>query len=117
MLYGCVQLIYIILYTFLYYIHYIEPVSYKVAQNVHASGTQKYTNNCLHRTTIQKLSDAGLDTGEIMAISGHKCETALRSYWRPKLGHWRKWSNILATPSYTHKVIQLKLDSFSVIPQ
>lgn len=49
------------------------------------AGTQKYTNHCLRSTTIQKLSDAGLDTKEIMAVSGHKCEMATETQWPEKV--------------------------------
>lgn len=67
-----------------------------------AGTQQKYSNHCLRSTTIQKLSDAGLDTRQIMTVSGHKCETSLQSYWRPNQEDRRKWSNILATQTHTH---------------
>lgn len=47
-----------------------------------------------------------LDMRAIIAVSGHKCETSLQSYWRSKFGGWRKWSNILATPSNTRPLNQ-----------
>ena len=64
-----------------------------------AGRTESYTNHCLRATTIQKLSDAGLESKEIMSVTGHKNESSLRSYWRPNMDERRNWSTVLSTSS------------------
>ncbi|XP_056101432.1 uncharacterized protein LOC130080159 [Rhinichthys klamathensis goyatoka] len=67
-----------------------------------AAGTSKvYTNHCLRSTMVQRLSDAGLESREIMSVSGHKCESSLQSYWRPNLKQRKHWSDILAATENT----------------
>ncbi|KAK3096570.1 hypothetical protein FSP39_001389 [Pinctada imbricata] len=39
-----------------------------------------YTNHCVRATTITLLSHAGVETREIMKISGHRNESSIRSY-------------------------------------
>ena len=42
----------------------------------------KYTAHCLRATAIQRMSDAGLETRQIMFMSGHRNEASVRSYSR-----------------------------------
>ena len=55
-----------------------------------------YTNHCIRSTTIQKLSESGLEAREIMSVSGHKSEASLSSYWAPSLEKRKRWSNMLS---------------------
>lgn len=66
-----------------------------------AAGTKIYTNHCLRSTMVQRLSDAGFDSREIMSVSGDKCESSLKSYWRPNLNQRKRCSDILAATENT----------------
>ena len=43
---------------------------------------QRYTAHCLRATSIQALSDAGVELRHIMFMSGHRNEGSIRSYSR-----------------------------------
>ncbi|XP_051258053.1 uncharacterized protein fgf11b isoform X2 [Dicentrarchus labrax] len=62
-----------------------------VAQNMQASRNVEETYKSLSLQHHHSETDAGLDMREIMAGSGHKCETSHQSHWRLKLDAWRKW--------------------------
>ena len=55
----------------------------------------RYTNHCVRSTCIQRLAEAGLEAREIMAVSGHRNESSLRSYWAPSLENRKIWSSAL----------------------
>ncbi|XP_072723651.1 activating transcription factor 7-interacting protein 1 isoform X2 [Ciconia boyciana] len=72
--------------------------------SVAARLSQRYTNHSLRTTTIQLLCEAGLGPREIMAVTGHRSESAIRHYWGAAEVRYRAWSDITEnnTPSYLY---------------
>ncbi|XP_072779433.1 activating transcription factor 7-interacting protein 1 isoform X7 [Taeniopygia guttata] len=70
--------------------------------SVAARLSQRYTNHSLRTTTIQLLCEAGLGPREIMAVTGHRSESAIRHYWGSAEVRYRAWSDIMENnaPSY-----------------
>ncbi|MGH0124937.1 UNVERIFIED_CONTAM: hypothetical protein FKN15_020823 [Acipenser sinensis] len=54
-----------------------------------------YTNHCLRSTSVQMLLETCLETKEIMAMTGHKLESSIKSYWHPTLKQRKVWSSLL----------------------
>ena len=73
------------------------------------AGLPKYTNHSLRSTAVQRLSKAGLESREIMAVTGHRCETSLRNYWAPSIEERRRWSNVLLAGTAPSPDDQLQL--------
>ncbi|XP_064367468.1 activating transcription factor 7-interacting protein 1 isoform X2 [Dromaius novaehollandiae] len=75
--------------------------------SVAARLSQRYTNHSLRTTTIQLLCEAGLGPREIMAVTGHRSESAIRHYWGAAEVRYRAWSDIMEnnTPSYLYSKI------------
>lgn len=68
-----------------------------------------YTNHCIRATSVSVLDDAGLEARHIMAVSGHKSESSIRSYARSGLGTKRKMSDALAfyvNPENENKILE-----------
>ncbi|XP_069710711.1 activating transcription factor 7-interacting protein 1 isoform X2 [Phaenicophaeus curvirostris] len=70
--------------------------------SVAARLSQRYTNHSLRTTTIQLLCEAGLGPREIMAVTGHRSESAIRHYWGAAEVRYRAWSDIMENnvPNY-----------------
>ncbi|XP_075791243.1 activating transcription factor 7-interacting protein 1 isoform X2 [Pelodiscus sinensis] len=70
--------------------------------SVAARLSQRYTNHSLRTTTIQLLCEAGLGPREIMAVTGHHSESAIRHYWGAAEICYRAWTDIMEsnTPDY-----------------
>ncbi|KAM9635305.1 activating transcription factor 7-interacting protein 1 isoform 4-T4 [Morphnus guianensis] len=75
--------------------------------SVAARLSQRYTNHSLRTTTIQLLCEAGLGPREIMAVTGHRSESAIRHYWGAAEVRYRAWSDIMEnnTPNYIYSKI------------
>ncbi|XP_035759140.1 activating transcription factor 7-interacting protein 1 isoform X2 [Egretta garzetta] len=75
--------------------------------SVAARLSQRYTNHSLRTTTIQLLCEAGLGPREIMAVTGHRSESAIRHYWGAAEVRYRAWSDITEnnTPNYLYSKI------------
>ncbi|XP_039916888.1 activating transcription factor 7-interacting protein 1 isoform X1 [Hirundo rustica] len=75
--------------------------------SVAAKLSQRYTNHSLRTTTIQLLCEAGLGPREIMAVTGHRSESAVRHYWGSTEVCYRAWSDIMENnaPNYRYTKI------------
>ena len=68
----------------------------KISERLHLS--KKYTNHSVRATTVTTLSDNGIEARQIMNVTGHKCESSLRSYNTDNSNaQKRKISSILAS--------------------
>uniref|UniRef100_A0A1X7VK46 Tyr recombinase domain-containing protein n=1 Tax=Amphimedon queenslandica TaxID=400682 RepID=A0A1X7VK46_AMPQE len=64
-----------------------------LCQSTGASGY--YTNHSLHRTCASRLYNKGADEQEIMSITGHRSNNAVRLYKKASLEQEEKLSNML----------------------
>ncbi|MGH0135800.1 UNVERIFIED_CONTAM: hypothetical protein FKN15_069360 [Acipenser sinensis] len=75
-----------------------KPLGKNMIGNVMATLSEKamlskrYTNHCIRATTVQLLSDSGLETREIMSVTGHCNEGSIRSYWTANQQERHDWS-------------------------
>ncbi|XP_071408035.1 activating transcription factor 7-interacting protein 1 isoform X7 [Pithys albifrons albifrons] len=70
--------------------------------SVAARLSQRYTNHSLRTTTIQVLCEAGLGPREIMAVTGHRSESAIRHYWGSAEVRYRAWSDIMENNAHNY---------------
>lgn len=84
--------------------------------SVAARLSQRYTNHSLRTTTIQLLCEAGLGPREIMAVTGHRSESAVRHYWGSAEVRYRAWSDVMENnaPSYHYSKIPNEVRKESV---
>ncbi|XP_059328213.1 activating transcription factor 7-interacting protein 1 isoform X3 [Ammospiza nelsoni] len=84
--------------------------------SVAARLSQRYTNHSLRTTTIQLLCEAGLGPREIMAVTGHRSESAIRHYWGSAEVRYRAWSDIMenSAPSCRYSKIPNEVRKESV---
>ena len=65
---------------------------------------KEYTNHSIRATVVTNLSAAGLESREIMRVTGHKCERSLISYDRlDSAAQKRKACEILSGTNFDHK--------------
>jgi site-specific recombinase XerD len=55
--------------------------------------SKPYTNHCIRATCITNLDDNDIETRHIMGLSGHKSESAIRSYTK-RLSEKKKLSDV-----------------------
>ena len=61
-----------------------------------------YTNHCIRATCVTELSANGLEARQIMRVTGHRCESSLRTYEKDNtVAQKRLTSSILSGNSVT----------------
>ncbi len=59
--------------------------------------TKAYTNHSIRATAVTILDKSGFEARHILAVSGHKNESSIRSYSKTDLSTKRKMSETLST--------------------
>ncbi|XP_075430080.1 activating transcription factor 7-interacting protein 1 isoform X2 [Ascaphus truei] len=74
--------------------------------SVAARLSRRYTNHSLRATTIQLLCEAGLGPREIMAVTGHRSESAIKNYWGAAEIRCRAWADMDGNnPDFLYKTL------------
>ncbi|XP_047460232.1 zinc finger MYM-type protein 4 isoform X2 [Mugil cephalus] len=78
-------------------VHYLGDMLKKICEEVRLP--RLYTNHSLRSTAVGRLSDAGLETRQIMSVTGHRCERSLEAHSAPSVQERPERSNILSSPN------------------
>ena len=85
--------------------------------SVDAGLSKTYTNHCVRATAITLLAHAGVETREIMKISGHRNEASVRSYNSDSsAGQKRLYSSILQGFTPPHPLGQTHSSTMQIQP-
>ena len=75
----------------------VNAIGNKMKMIAEAAGcTQKYSNHSLRATTVSVLDEAGFESRDIMAVTGHKSESSLKHYTKTSAEKKKKMSARLA---------------------
>ena len=100
-------------------VNYIGNMMKKISINAKLSTV--YTNHCIRATAVTILDQSGVEARHIMAVSGHRSESSIRSYSRTSIGMKRKMLGNLSKfceedPTFDLGIDFLKLeDDLSIV--
>lgn len=89
-------------------VNYIGNMMKKISINAKLS--TEYTNHCIRATSVTILDQSGIEARHIMAVSGHRSESSIRSYSRTSIGMKRKMSGNLSKFCEEDPTFELGID-------